>query len=95
MIYSRHLRRAMSGGFMGLCMTAAALYGGYHAYSDWTTPYKVTVQEGSYRLVDKSNDRSKIITSGFELGTLEERLKGIAKEPKDDVIRLLERMEKR
>jgi hypothetical protein len=95
MIYSRYLRRTLSGGFMGICMTAAAMYGGYHAYHDWTTPYKVTMQSGSYHLLDKGAEKSKVITHSFELGTLEERLKGIAKEPKDDVIRLLERMEKR
>jgi len=73
---------------------AAALYGGYHAYQDWVTPYKVEKESGQHYLVDKEQDRRKIITKDFELGSLDDRVGGIFGESKERLLEAIDQAKK-
>jgi hypothetical protein len=91
MILTRYVRASMSRGIGSLCITAAVLYGGIAAYKDYVCPYRMDSHRGQWYLVDKKSEARKEITKGFELGTLDERILGILKESKQEVVKSLER----
>jgi hypothetical protein len=95
MIFTRYLRSSIGGGFMSACVCAAALYGGYHAYTDYKSPYALLKKDGQYCLMEKATEKRKVITPEFELGTLEQRLSGIFRESKKKVVDALDNLEKK
>lgn len=95
MILTRYMRSAIGGGLMSMAITAAAIYGGYHAYVEYKCPYTISKHQGQYYLVEKSTDQKKRITESFELGSLEQRLSGIFRESKKSVVDAMDKLSKR
>ncbi len=71
--------------FTGVLLTVAALYGGYRAWQDYKSPYRLTEENEIYFLVEKATQRKEMITKNFQLGPLDYRIDGILQESKEKV----------
>jgi hypothetical protein len=90
----RYIRSGIAGGLSSLVLLGLAGYGGYRLYTDHNMPYRLESDSGQHYLVEKLSEKRKAITKSFELGTLEERMRGIIQEPKDKVWEAIEKLRK-
>jgi len=77
-----------------IVVLAAAMYGGYHAYQDFCSPYRILEEQGVYYLQEKET-KQKLEIHDMQCGSLEHRLGGILKESKERLYQALESAKKR
>jgi len=90
MISRRRMRQTVFGAVASAFVFTSSIVGVYKTYIDFVRPYKILHVNNSYYLKNKTNDEKKVITDSFELGTLEERLRGLAKEPAKALIQTID-----
>jgi len=69
-----------------------AIYCVFAWYQQRDCPYTLTQDSGIQYVVKKETRQKKQLTQDFELGTLEQRLRGILKEGKENVRTALEQL---
>ena len=91
----RRLMSTVVPSLSTLVILAAGVYGGYRAWQDYKSPFKLIEDQGAYYLFEKETDNKIRITENFQCGSLEYRVGGILKESKERLYNALENTRKK